>query len=220
MNSPLFEPKTREAIERKVRDLLNQQADFLSNDTAKSTRATGDAIQSIVGDHFEHLLGFPISKYRSDFTKKALEDLAFNDPDGNYVAVDVKTLRRGTKFNRPNLVSVAKLAKFYQDPANLFVMLMVDYQIMGTKVAVENVLFLPIEHLKWTCLTLGALGEGQIQIKDSKRIEIDSSQKRRAWMLEFCDTMLEFYPREITKITRRIGQFEKVKQFWLAKPEA
>jgi hypothetical protein len=73
--------------------------------------------------------------------------------------------------------------------------------------------------VKWDCLTIGALGTGQIQIAGSKRIETDPSQKRRSWMLEFCDTVLAFYPREITKITRRIGKFEKVKEFWLAKPE-
>ena len=39
-------------------------------------------------------------------------------------------------------------------------------------------------------------------------------------MLEFCDAVLAFYPREITKINQRIGKFEKVKQFWLAKPDA
>jgi hypothetical protein len=52
MKSPLFEPETREAIERKVRDLLNAHADFLSEDTAESTRAAGDAIQSIIEDDF------------------------------------------------------------------------------------------------------------------------------------------------------------------------
>ena len=30
MTSPLFEPATRQAIERRVREVLNQQADFLS----------------------------------------------------------------------------------------------------------------------------------------------------------------------------------------------
>lgn len=98
-------------------------------------------------------------------------------------------------------------------------MLMVKYAVSGTKVTVSEVHFVPIEHLKWDCLTIGALGTGQIQIANSKHIEIDPSQKRRAWMLEFCDTMLAFYPREIVKITKRIGKFEKVKEFWLSKPE-
>jgi hypothetical protein len=219
MNSPLFEPNTRAAIERKVRDLLNQQEDFLSPATSGSARAAGDAIQQIVGEHFEELVDFPITDYRADFSKKALEDLAFRDAFGNYVAVDVKTLRRGTKFNRPNLISVAKLAKFYSDASNLLVLLMVDYQVVGTKVEVKKVTLTPIEHLKWSCLAIGALGQSQIQIKDAKRVEIDPTQKRRSWMIEFCNTVLAFYPREITKIKRRIGKFEKVKEFWLSKPE-
>ena len=45
--------------------------------------------------------------------------------------------------------------------------------------------------------------------KTRVRIEIDPGQKRRTWMLEFCDTVLTFYPKEIAKITRRIGKFEE-----------
>jgi hypothetical protein len=219
MNSPLFEPATREAIERKVRDLLNEQADFLSADTAESTRAAGDAIQSIIEDNFAEILGDLVGEYSASFARRAMADLAFKDTVNNYCVVDVKTHREGTAFNMPNLTSVDRLARFYEDDTNYFVMLMVKYAVSGTNVTVQHVHFIPIEHLKWDCLTIGALGTGQIQIADSKRIEIDPSQMRRAWMLQFCDTVLAFYPREIAKITKRIGKFEKVKEFWLSKPE-
>ena len=219
MKSPLFEPKTRERIERKVRNVLNEQADFLSADTAESTRAAGDAIQSIIEENFAAILGDLVGEYSASFARRAMADLAFKDKVNNYCVVDVKTHREGTAFNMPNLTSVDRLARFYEHDSNYFVMLMVKYAVTGTKVTVQHVHFVPIEHLKWDCLTLGALGTGQIQIADSKRIEIDPSQKRRAWMLEFCDTVLAFYPREIVKITKRIGKFEKVKEFWLSKPE-
>ncbi|HEY9173633.1 MAG TPA: hypothetical protein VI136_15205 [Verrucomicrobiae bacterium] len=219
MKSPLFEPKTREGIERKVRNLLNEQADFLSADTAESTRAAGDVIQSIIEDHFAEILGDLVGEYSASFARRAMADLAFKDKANNYCVVDVKTHREGTAFNMPNLTSVDRLARFYEDDTNYFVMLMVKYAVTGTKVTVQQVHVVPIEHLKWDCLTIGALGTGQIQIADSKRIEIDPRQQRRAWMLEFCDTVLAFYPREIAKITKRIGKFEKVKEFWLAKPE-
>jgi hypothetical protein len=49
---------------------------------------------------------------------------------------------------------------------------------------------------------------------------IRSAASRRARMLEFSDTVLAFYPREIAKITQRIGEFEEMKQFWLARPES
>lgn len=219
MKSQLFEPKTREAIERKVRDVLNEQADYLSADTAESTRAAGDAIQSIIEDNFAEILGDLVGEYSASFARRAMADLAFKDKVSNYCVVDVKTHREGTAFNMPNLTSVDRLARFYEDDSNYFVMLMIKYAVVGTKVTVQQVHFVPIEHLKWDCLTIGALGIGQIQIANSKHIEIDPRQKRRAWMLEFCDTMLAFYPKEIAKITKRIGKFEKVREFWLSKPE-
>ncbi len=159
------------------------------------------------------ILGELVGEYSASFARRAMADLAFKDAVNNYCVVDVKTHREGTAFNMPNLTSVDRLARFYEDDANFFVMLMVKYAVVGTKVTAQQVHFVPIEHLKWDCLTLGALGTGQIQIADSKRIEIDPSQNRRAWMLEFCDTVLAFYPREIVKITKRIGKFEKVKEF-------
>lgn len=219
MKSPIFISGAHQAIEEKVLRLLNQQSDFLSESTAESTRAAGDAIQSIIEDSFEEILGDLGGEYSASFARRAMADLAFKDKLANYYVVDVKTHREETAFNMPNLTSVDRLARFYEDDNNFFVMLMVKYRVTGTRVQVSKVHFVPIEYLKWDCLTIGALGTGQIQIANSKHIEIDSTKTRRAWMLEFCDTVLEFYPREIVKITKRIGKFEKVKEFWLAKSD-
>ena len=219
MRSPLFAPAVRELIEGKVRNVINQQPDFLSEDTVGSTRAAGDGIQSIIEDHFESILGEQIGEYSSSFARRAMADLAFKDRLGNYYVVDVKTHRESTAFNMPNLTSVDRLARFYEDDTNFFVMLMVKYAVQGTRVAVGDVHFVPIEHLQWQCLPLGALGTGQIQIADSKHILIDPRPSRRSWMLEFCDAVLAFYPREIAKIKHRITRFEKVREFWLGKGE-
>jgi hypothetical protein len=218
MTSPIFVTSNRETIECRVREVINQQSDFLSGDTAGSPRAAGDGIQSIIEDHFANILGEQIGEYSSSFARRAMADLAFKDRLGNYYVVDVKTHREGTAFNMPNLTSVERLARFYEDDTNFFVMLMVKYAVHGTQVTVGDVHFVPIEHLKWQCLTLGALGTGQIQIASSKNILIDPGPSRRSWMLEFCDNVLAFYPREIAKIKDRITKFEKVREFWLAKP--
>jgi hypothetical protein len=217
MTSPLFDAPARKAIEGKVRDLINGQGDFLSEDTAGSTRAAGDGIQSILEDNFAAIVGDEIGEYSAGFARRAMADLAFKDRQGNYYVVDVKTHREGTSFNMPNLTSVERLARFYEDDTNFFVVLMVKYAVHGTRVVVGDVHFVPIEYLQWRCLTIGALGTGQIQISDSNRILIDAQRSRRDWMLEFCDTVLTFYPREIAKINERIGKFEKVRQRWIAR---
>ncbi len=72
--------------------------------------------------------------------------------------IDVKTHRTDTRFNMPNLTSVERLTRFYQDDKNYFVVLLVSYTVSGTALKVSGVRFVPIEFLMWECLTIGALG--------------------------------------------------------------
>ena len=143
-----------------------------------------------------------------------MADLAFEDADAIYYVVDVKTHRLSTKFNMPNLTSVERLSRFYEDDKNYFVVLMVAYDIDDLHAVIEHVTFVPIEFLGWDCLTIGALGWGQIQIANSNRITINPQYFRKSWMIEFCDTMLEFYPKEIAKIGHRIERFRKIREEW------
>jgi len=219
MKSRLFYSNEYHRIERDIRTLLNCQPDFLSARTASSTRAAGDAIQEILSDNFKDLLGSVCKEYSADFARRAMADLAFKDTDDIYYVVDVKTHRKEEGFHMPNLTSVERLARFYEDDNNCFVVLTVGYRIKNTKIVVENVHFIPVEFLSWKCLTIGALGWGQIQIATSEVIEVIPGYSRKKWMLELCDTLFEFYPREISKINKRIERFKKVREFWETKRE-
>ena len=84
---------------------------------------------------------------------------------------------------------------------------MVRYALKGSRVEVSDVLFIPIEFLDWECLTIGALGWGQIQIANSNRIKINHGFSRKEWMLSLCEAMFEFYPREIFKIEQASRDF-------------
>ncbi len=214
MRSKLFYSERYRRIEKEIKNLLNSQPDFLSVRTASSTRATGDAIQEILAENFKTLLGGTCKEYSADFARRAMADLAFKDTDDIYYVVDVKTHRREEGFHMPNLTSVERLARFYEDDMNCFVVLTVSYAIDNTKVTVEEIHFVPIEFLSWKCLTVGALGWGQIQIANSGIIQVMPGYSRKKWMLELCDTLFEFYPNEISKINRRIEHFKKVKRYW------
>jgi hypothetical protein len=201
LKSSLFYIDQYMKVEQRVVDFLNASQDYLSAVTVKSTRAVGDAIQDVLSENFKEILGDEQAKYSTGFARRAMADLVFEDHEGFYYVVDVKTHRlNDTRFNMPNLTSVERLARFYEDDKNYFVLLLISYETQGTQAIVRRARFVPIEFLSWGCLTVGALGWGQIQIANSNLIVISPGYSRKSWMLELCDTLLEFYPREISKI--------------------
>jgi len=215
MKSEIFFTDIYKKLENKIKAFLNRYPDFLSKDTISSTRASGDAIQHILEENFEDILGQLSKEYSSKFARRAMADLAFTDQKDLYYVVDVKTHRLETKFNMPNLTSVERLARFYEDDTNYYVMLMVAYKVVSdVHIHVTKVHFIPIEFLSWSCLTIGALGWGQIQIANASNIVVNHRYSRKKWMLELCDALFEFYPREIEKVKSRIDYFKKVKRQW------
>jgi len=179
MKSRLFYTAEYASVQDQIKGFLNSQDQFLSGSTVESTRAVGDAIQHVLGENFQAILGTKLcAKYSSQFARRAMVDLAFEDADGFYYVVDVKTHRLSTKFNMPNLTSVERLSRFYEDDKNYFVVLMVAYEIENLRALVERVTFVPIEFLGWGCLTIGALGWGQIQIANSNRITVNPQYSR------------------------------------------
>lgn len=221
--SRVFLPEVRQKIEADtvalLGSVLNQQQGIFSLDTVNSPRAVGDAIQTILARRFGEILGTLATSTSETFARRAMADIAFTDADGAYYVTDVKTHRLDTKFNMPNLTSVERLARFYEDDNNFFVVLMVDYQVDVNHVTITNCTFVPIEALDWQCLTIGALGWGQIQIANSNRVVIAPDYSRRTWMLTLCKALFTFYPREIAKINERIAYFSKVREFWQAKAD-
>lgn len=204
---------------QKITVAINSEPDFLSAVTATSPRAAGDAIQSLIERKFENAIGGWCAEYSASFARRAMADLAFTDKENFYCIVDVKTHRIDTSFNMPALVSVERLTRFYEDDKNIFAIMMVKYKVVGTQVKVQNIVFCPIEFLDWNCLTIGALGWGQIQIANSNSITINHGQSRKNWMLALCDCLQRFYPNEIAKIQNRIARFDEVKCYWKDKPD-
>jgi len=220
MKSKLFYSEAFIEIEKRIVKFLNSHPDLLSKDTVESPRAAGDAIENILSDNFEAIIGKYGANCSSDFARRAMADIAFEDSDKFYYVVDVKTHRTTTSFNMPNITSVERLARFYEDDKNYFVILMVEYSVVSASgIKVTKAHFVPIEFLAWECLTIGALGWGQIQIANSNNIVVKAGNSRKEWMLEFCDTLAAFYPREIEKIAKRVEYFEKVRMLWEKKTD-
>lgn len=179
MKSKLFIPETRKTIEQTVVALLNGNQ-LMNYNTVNSPRAVGDAVQGFLEKNISKCLPKElVAKINTSFARRSMADLAFEDVTGNYYVVDIKTHNLNTNFNMPNLTSVERLARFYGDNKNYFVLLLVSYKTEGDNLTFENCIFVPIEYLDWSCLTLGALGWGQIQIANSNIININTENTRK-----------------------------------------
>lgn len=166
--SKIFYTDTYTKIERKIKSLLNKQTNFLSPRTINSPRAVGDAIENILAENFGKALGSLAKEYSSQFARRAMADLAFTDKDGFYYVVDVKTHRLDTNFNMPNLTSVERLSRFYEDDKNYFAVLKISYKVEGAKVIIDKVIFAPIEFfflgmLDARCARMGTNSSGKRQ---------------------------------------------------------
>lgn len=219
MKSSFYYDGHNKKVAEKIKGYINNSPNFLSPQILDSTRAIGDAIESLVSEKFSDFLEDWCLEYSGDFARRAMADLAFTDKENFYSVIDVKTHREDTKFNMPNLTSVERLARFYESDTNVFSLLIVKYDIEDSHLIANDVIFSPIEYMDWNCLTVGALGWGQIQIANSNNIKINDGYSRKRWMLQFCDAMLDFYPKEIHKISDRIERFGDVKAFWEAKED-
>lgn len=203
----------------RILTMLNASGTQIGLHAAASPRTVGDRTQVFLAEHLIDLLPPElVDDYAAEFSRRAMADLAFKDRQGNYYVVDVKTHCRSTQFNMPNLISVERLTRFYEERSNIFCVLIVSYQSVGGAWHFTDCIFTPVEGLAWDCLTIGALGWGQLQIANANSIRVLPT-RRRSWMLRLCDAMLHFYPREIEKIGARMSYFEAARDRWLGRGE-
>lgn len=193
-------------------DLRNNGSQIVPPNLLSSTRAVGDAVQEYLATRG---LASVLKKYgisvKSNFSRRAIEDAAFND-DGKYYAVDVKTHNLQANFSRPNLISVKRLAEFYKNPNNNFCVLIVSYTVSDNMIDYKECHFNLIESFSWDCLAFGALGCGQIQIANPNNLSFNNDIDRKIWMVELCDKLEAFYDCEIKKIENRKEWFRHEKE--------
>lgn len=211
---------SRRAIEANALALLQASVAEFHGRALNSPRAVGDIAQELIANNFQKFVPpGDISDYSAEFARRAMADLAFQDAEHCYYRVDVKTHRLDSSFNMPNLTSVERLARFYQDAKNFFVLMKIGYTAAGQAIVFSEVKFVPIEFVTWDCLTIGALGWGQIQIANANTVTIDDTYIRKRWMLDLCDRLELFYPAELLKIRNRQNYFAEVRAFWESQPD-
>lgn len=205
-------------IAEAVLKLLNDNGQHIVNlRSLQSPRAIGDAVQDFLGEQGGLRTCIPnnvLKSFENEFERRSMEDMAFYDINNRYYAVDCKTHNLNTVFNMPNLISVRRLSTFYKNDTNVFCILIIEYEVRGNDIIYTNCYFKPIEAFSWDCLTIGALGWGQIQIANANVLKFEEKIDRKSWILKLCDMLDLFYDEEISKIGERKLWFSDIRDYW------
>jgi hypothetical protein len=215
----LFDQGLCNTIQQNVIDLLNENVKQITN-SVNSPRAMGESIPSFLKERFQSCVPTGIiQKFENNFSLRSMANFAFHDSEEKYYMFNCITHNLNTHFNCPNLTSVERLKEVYKDGTVYFVILMIEYiSDQNGNLIFKNCLLLPIERLDWSCISIGALGKGELQISNSNMIRIFPGT-RKEWMLEFCDRLDSFYPRQIQKLNKNALKVAETRTYWENQPD-
>jgi hypothetical protein len=221
MTNPFLSKQNLQTLQKKLKIFVNNKSGYLLSQNMKNPRSVGDGIEDLIKENINEIFSDPNLEYTNSATRRSMADFTITDKNGFGYSIDIKSHNLDAKFSMPNLTANRGLVELYDTPENVkpnyFMVMIFSYRVVGPHIVIEDVVFSPIENFDWSCLTIGALGWGQIQIKNSNNIVLNYSKTRKQWMIELCDKMLVFYPNEVEKIGNRIEYFKEVKKKWLNK---
>ena len=181
--------------------LKNSLTDFELSESF-GHRSVGDKIES---DCVEIVKNSFLNDFRKSKSKRSIDDfsLLFKDKSDMF---DVKThfIQSEKGFSMPNLISVKRLKRVLENQNQSLSYIFVDYTRENGIVKIENVYIKYIWELDWSILGIGALGKGQLQIKDANKQIVFIDMGKDKWFDILKVKVVEFYKKEIKKIEKEI----------------
>ena len=104
----------------------------------------------------------------------------------------------------PNLISVKRLKKVLEEKLKTLSYVFIDYKRENGNVLIEDVHVKYVWELDWSILSIGALGKGQLQIKDANKDFVFTNIGKNEWFDILKVKVVEFYKKEILKIEKEL----------------
>jgi hypothetical protein len=193
-------------IKSNLQKILSENLKDFRLSNSYGHRTVGDKIESdcssIVKKHF-------IKKYAKARSKKSIEDFTIIHNKQN-IFCDVKThFLQGKKgFSMPNLVSVKKLKKLLESDNESLIYVFVDYARKNGIVEIKEINIKYVWELHWDMLRIGALGKGQLQIKNANNDLMFTNIGKDKWFSILNEKVIQFYNKEIIKIKKELKSWK------------
>jgi len=194
-------------IKEHVKELLDQNLVNFELVNGGMQRTVGDLIESKVTEILSNSNSELISEKRAPRSKKSIEDVTLVSNGVSYY-IDPKTHDKDSDFSMPNLTSVDKIKKLFSTDDHELIYVFVSYTIENGFVMIADIKVFFIWELDISILGVGALGKGQLQIKNANNDLVFTSKGKQEWYSDFKKLVQEYLRKQIIKINKQILEWE------------
>jgi hypothetical protein len=199
----LLSNSIKEYIEKTLKDNL-QNFELVNGG---QQRTVGDIIESQVVQIMLNSNNDLISETRKARSKKSIEDVTIISKDETFY-IDPKTHDVNSKFSMPNMTSINKIRKLFVSDDKELIYVFVDYEIQDRIVMITTIKVFYIWELDISILSIGALGNGQLQIKNANKELIFTNKEKHDWYLDLKKLVQEYLKKQLKKIEKQIIEWQ------------
>ena len=165
-------------------------------------RAVGDKLEA---DAADIVSGLFTNEFRNPNSKRSIDDFSLVIQNQiNFFDVKTHYIQSTKGFSMPNLISVKRLKSVLENNLQTLSYIFIDYKRENGKVLIEDIHIKYVWELDWSILTIGALGKGQLQIKDANKDLVFTTIGKDAWFDILKVKVNEFYKKELNKIEKEL----------------
>lgn len=166
-------------------------------------RAYGDILQSKAVEILLESKNNLVTETKPAKSKRTMEDVTLISDRVSYF-IDLKTHDKNAGFSMPNLTSINRIRKVFSSDKKELIYALISYVLQDNMVIVEDVEVFFIWELEPSILSVGALGMGQLQIKDANQELLFTEQGKTIWYSEFVKIVQVYLQKQKIKIEKQI----------------
>ena len=170
-------------------------------------RTIGDLVEKKVIEIILQNQNPIINEVKLSTGKKSMEDVSVVSNGVTYM-LDPKSHNVDSEFSMPNLSSISRIKKLFDNDKKEMMYVFVDYKIDGQVVRIEDIKVLYLWELDMSMLGIGALGKGQLQIKNLNKELVISDEGKQIWYGKLKTQVKEYLAKQIKKIEKQKKEWE------------
>lgn len=194
-------------IKKVIQDTIIENLENFQLIEGGQQRTVGDLIENKVLTILKNTSHPLIEKIVQPRSKKSIEDLTLVSGGIKYY-LDPKTHDKNSNFSMPNLTSISKIKKLFSSDSEELIYILIDYEIIENFVHIKKVDTLFIWEFGFDNLSIGALGNGQLQIKNKHNPIVISELGKEFWFTSFKFLVKNYLIKQQNKIHKQIIEWD------------